>query len=104
MGAIYRLPFIVASNFEDCLEKVKGAGVKLVATHTKAMKSYEQENYQEATGFLIGNESGGLTREAFNLAQEWVRIPMKEQVESLNVAIATGILVYEAYRQRGLDE
>ena len=103
MGAIYRLPFIVASNFEEDLEKVKESGVKLVATHTKATKNYDKENYQEATGFIIGNESSGLTRGALNLAGEWVRIPMKEQLESLNAAIATGILVYEAYRQRGLD-
>ena len=103
MGAIYRLPFVVASNFEEDLRKVKEAGVKLVATHTKAKKSYDKENYQGATGFIIGNESGGLTRGALSLAQEWVRIPMKEQVESLNAAIATGVLVYEAYRQRGLE-
>ena len=103
MGAIYQLPFMVASNFEECLEKVEGAGVKLVATQIKATKSYEQENYQGATGFIIGNESGGLSKGALALAQEVVRIPMKEPVESLNAAIATGILVYEAYRQRGLD-
>ena len=103
MGAVYRLPFVIASNFEECLAKVKESGVKLVATHTKATKNYEQENYQEATGFIIGNESGGLTQGALNLAQERVQIPMKGQVESLNVAIATGILAYEAYRQRGLE-
>jgi TrmH family RNA methyltransferase len=74
--------------------------VKLVATHPKATKSYDKESYQEAVGFLIGNESNGLREQILNLAEERVQIPMKGQVESLNVAIATGILVYEAYRQR----
>jgi TrmH family RNA methyltransferase len=100
MGAIYRLPFIIAKDFEECLMKVKKAGVKLVATHTKAIKSYDEVSYREAVGFVIGNESSGLSKEALSQAGEKVQIPMKGQAESLNVAIATGILIYEAYRQR----
>ena len=101
MGAITRMPFIVARDFECCVRTVGEWGVKLVATHTKATKSYDGENYQGAVGFIIGNESQGLREQTLGLAKEWVKIPMKGQAESLNAAIAAGILVYEACRQRG---
>jgi TrmH family RNA methyltransferase len=100
MGAIYRLPFIRASDFEKCLDEVKKSGVKLVATHIKATKSYDKVNYQGAVGIIIGNESSGLSKEILSHAEERIQIPMNGLSESLNVAIATGILVYEAYRQR----
>ena len=101
MGAIYRMPSLVVSNFEETLAKGKALGVKLVATHTKATKNYDEENYQEAVGFIIGNESVGLSPSSLQWAHQWVKIPMKGQAESLNAAVATGILIYEAYRQRG---
>ena len=101
MGAVYRLPFMMASEFEETLVKVRALGVKLVATHPKATKNYGEENYQEPVGFIIGNESVGLSESSLHFAKEWVKIPMKGQAESLNAAIAAGILIYEANRQRG---
>jgi tRNA G18 (ribose-2'-O)-methylase SpoU len=52
----------------------------------------------------VGTESTGLTPEEIALADEAVRIPMAGSVESLNVAVATGVLLYEASRQRGWGE
>ena len=50
--------------------------------------------------FLIGNEGNGLKKETSDLANVKIRIPMQGEVESLNAAMATGILIYEANRQR----
>ena len=57
-------------------------------------------DYCAPTAFMIGNESRGLTQEASSMADTLVRIPMLGQVESLNAAMAGGILMYEAARQR----
>ena len=50
--------------------------------------------------FLIGNEGNGLTTEIADLADIYIRIPMEGKLESLNAAMAAGILMYEANRQR----
>lgn len=62
--------------------------------------SYDREDYKGGTAFLIGNEGKGLTDQAAEAADCLIRIPMCGQVESLNAAMAAGILMYEAARQR----
>lgn len=60
----------------------------------------DREDYRGGTAFLIGNEGKGLTEQAAEAADCLIRIPMCGQVESLNAAMAAGILMYEASRQR----
>ena len=52
------------------------------------------------TGFLIGNEAKGLTDEMAAVADTYIKIPMAGQVESLNAAVASSVLMFEAARQR----
>ena len=101
MGAIYRMPHVVFTNIEETLEKIKKAGIRLFATNLRAEKDFHQADYKGATAFIIGNEGSGLSDLAVSLSHEAVKIPMKENSESLNVAIATSLLVFEVFRQRG---
>ena len=101
MGAIYRIPHVTFLDIEETLEKIKEAGVCLIATDLKAKKHFDKEDYKGAIGFIIGNEGSGLSNLAVSLADKAVKIPMKEKAESLNAAIATSLLVFEAFRQRG---
>jgi len=103
MGAVYRQPFVVVSDFVDALDRIRGLGVKLIAADLKATKNYDKENFQEAVGLLIGNEGNGLSDFILRRIEDKIRIPMKGQGESLNAAIAVSVLAYEAYRQRGFD-
>ena len=64
------------------------------------LNSYDQESYKGGTAFFIGNEGKGLTDQAAEAADCLIRIPMCGKVESLNAAMASGILMYEAARQR----
>lgn len=100
MGSIYRVPFYVADNLAETIDKLHAAGVQLYAAHLKGTRSYDTLDYKAATGFLIGNEGNGLTAETAELADTYVRIPMEGAVESLNAAIAATILMYETARQR----
>ena len=100
MGSIYRVPTIYIEDTLKLLEEFRKNDIKSYAAHLDGKHSYDQENYQSGTAILIGNEGNGLRDEVANSADVWVRIPMCGQVESLNAAIASSILMYEAYRQK----
>ena len=100
MGSIYRVPFFYVEDVPSLKEMLKGRGIRLFAAHLQGRNQYYEESYQGGSAFLIGNEGKGLTKEAAEAADCLIRIPMEGQVESLNAAMAAGILMYEAARQR----
>lgn len=100
MGAIYRVPFLYTDSLADSIAQLKAADIDVYAAHLKGEKFYSEFSYEKGTAFLIGNEGNGLSREIANLADEYLKIPMEGQAESLNAAVAASILMYEAHRQR----
>lgn len=81
-------------------QKLQNCGIRFFAAHLQGKNAYDRESYQGGTAFLIGNEGKGLTDQAADAADCLIRIPMCGHVESLNAAMAGGILMYEAARQR----
>lgn len=100
MGAAYRVPFCYVENLEQEVKRMKEEGICTYAAHLEGKHSYDEEDYRKASAFLIGNEGNGLRDAVAEQAQVYIRIPMKGQVESLNAAVATAILTFEAARQR----
>jgi TrmH family RNA methyltransferase len=100
MGSIYRIPYLVAQDWEGTLRAVKDKGVTLYAAHLQGSVVYDEPDYTKACAFLIGNEGNGLTDATAALADARVRIPMAGQVESLNAAVSASLLTYECSRQR----
>ncbi|RHR54569.1 RNA methyltransferase [Clostridium sp. AF18-27] len=100
MGSILRVPFVYVDDLGAALAQIKSAGVRLFAAHLKGTNNYDQEDYTGNIGFLIGNEAAGLTEEAAAMADCYIKIPMAGQVESLNAAVASSVLMFEAARQR----
>lgn len=100
MGSIYRVPYFVTENLTDIIQKLKNKGISIYAAHLKGELSYDEKDYTKACGFLIGNEGNGLSDEIAGLADEYIKIPMEGQVESLNAAISATLLMYETNRQR----
>ena len=100
MGSIYRMPFLYVEDVVSLKQKLQGRGIRFFAAHLQGKNSYDRESYEDGTAFLIGNEGKGLTDQAADAADCLIRIPMCGQVESLNAAMAAGILMYEAARQR----
>ena len=101
MGSIYRVPFLYVDSMEDTIKSLHNANVKTYAAHLKGENYYDSFSFKEGTAFLIGNEGNGLKKETADMASSYLKIPMEGQVESLNAAIATSLLMYEAHRQRG---
>lgn len=100
MGSIYRVPFVYVDDLRATLKLLKKQNIHLYAAHLAGKNSYDEEDYKGATGFLIGNEANGLEDETAGLADTLIRIPMLGKVESLNAAVASSILMFEAARQR----
>lgn len=101
MSAIFRVPFLYTDDLIGEMRALKETyGVKIFAAHLKASRPYDEINNTGPCAFLIGNEGNGLTDAAADAADARIHIPMKGQIESLNAAMAAGILMFEASRQR----
>lgn len=100
MGSIYRVPFIYVADMKTTLEILHKHGIHTYAAHLKGNIFYDDFSFDAPTAFLIGNEGNGLRKETADMAEYYLKIPMEGNVESLNAAIATSLLMYEAHRQR----
>lgn len=100
MGSIYRVPYYVVNGLDEAIDRLKENNVMVYAAHLENSTDYDKKDFKKPTAFLIGNEGNGLKRETADRASEYIKIPMLGQVESLNAAVATTVLMYEAARQR----
>lgn len=94
---------VIMAEKEDCLDWLKKNKIKILATSIKASKSYDKINWKEATAIVLGSEAQGLSDFWLGRADQNIIIPMKKGIDSLNVSVSAGIIVYEARRQRNLD-
>lgn len=101
MGSAFRLPVWLDPNYVDALAWCKKQGIGTVCADAGATTSYDELDWRGPRAFIFGPEAAGLTRDEIEAANDSVRIPMQGEVESLNVSVAAGILLYEAARQRG---
>ncbi|WP_242219709.1 TrmH family RNA methyltransferase [Shinella zoogloeoides] len=98
MGSVFALPLVKASP-ADFLGWKKGAGVSVVATHLAGAVDYRTIDYRKKpVVLLMGNEQQGLPDELAREADALARIPQAGLADSLNLAIATGIMLFEARR------
>lgn len=100
MGSVYRMPFFYTEDLPGIMKELQKRNVKLYAAHLKGEQFYHQMDFKQASAFLIGNEGNGLKEETAAAADVYMKIPMEGKVESLNAAVASVILMYEAARQR----
>ena len=100
MGSIYRVPFLYTDNIRENVQKLQEKEITVYAAHLAGEKYYDQYDLTKGCAFLIGNEGNGLRRETAESADTYLKIPMEGQLESLNAAVASSLLLYEAYRQR----
>jgi len=102
-GALEYVPVARAANVVRLLEELKGRGVWTVGTAAEADTSYTDWDWTQPCALLLGGEGEGLRRPVRERCDVLVHIPLRGQIESLNVSVAAGIVLYEALRQRTLD-
>jgi len=100
-GTIELINICVVPNLVDALKRTKNAGLWWVGAMLgeKAVR-YDQYDFKGPTGIVLGSEGHGLRRLVQEHCDHWVTIPLAPNVESLNVSVAGGILIFEALRQR----
>ncbi|WP_455951338.1 TrmH family RNA methyltransferase [Eubacterium sp.] len=97
MGSVFRVPVAVVPDLQDAIKKMKQNGIETYAAHLNGME-YQKGAFGKDIALLIGNEAKGLSDEVSVMADKLIKIPMEGKVESLNAAVATAILMYEARR------
>jgi len=103
MGSTFRMPVLRHGDVMRTCDELRRAGLQVQAAVPQGGIALHRADLRPATALIMGGEGGGLTHDVLLLADEHVTIPMQPPVESLNVAVATALLVYEARRQRQLE-
>lgn len=100
-GALHSLPVCKVDNLQDCLRFLRESGLNIVAATEHSTTNYTEVNMRLPMAIVMGSEEKGIYEENLKLCTHKVRIPMAGTIESLNVSVAAGVMIYEAVRQRG---
>lgn len=101
-GAAETVPVYVVTNLARTLRWLKGEGLWIIGTAGEAENTIYQTDFTVPIALVIGAEEKGMRRLTREQCDLLVKLPMRGTVESLNLSVATGVLLYEALRQRSL--
>ncbi|MCI9016467.1 MAG: RNA methyltransferase [Clostridia bacterium] len=99
MGAIFRINIVQTEDLEKNLKEIKKHKFKVMVTSLQAEEDIYEVDYTKKV-IVIGNEAKGVSQQILKLADNKIKIPMIGKTESLNVAVATSIILYEYVRQK----
>jgi 23S rRNA (guanosine2251-2'-O)-methyltransferase len=99
-GALEHVPVARASNLARLIEQLKERNIWTVGTSMDAAMEYTEWDFTQPSALVLGGEGAGLHRLVRERCDVLVRIPLRGRIESLNVSVAAGIVLYEALRQR----
>lgn len=102
MGSGFRLPVIADVALEEAIDLADQKGIRVVGADISGTRDYTEFDWKNGAMLVIGSEAHGLNSEELSRLGAIVMIPMENNVESLNLAVSTGILLFEAKRQRSV--
>lgn len=94
MGSLFHLP-IVSAPLTQAIADLKNKGVAVIASSLATDRWYDQVQYGQRVALIVGNEGSGIRQEILALADQLVKIPIYGKAESLNVSVATALMLYE---------
>ena len=100
MGSVFRIPVAVVADAAALLAGARGHGITTLATGPAGGQDLYATNLARPILVVLGAEGAGLDEQTYDACDERVRIPMAPPVESMNVAVAAGVILFEARRQR----
>jgi len=103
-GAILKIPLCRVKNIQVSIRYMQSFGVNVIATHLGAKETISVVNMSIPIAIIMGSEDKGLGPHIMRLVDTQVIIPQANDFDSLNVSIATGIILYEVVRQRALQQ
>ncbi len=99
-GALHRLKVCREDNLKSVIENLKVSGLQIVACHEKTEQLIYSADFTKPTAIIMGSEENGISGEYLKRSDCQVKIPMPGKIASLNVSVATGIILFEAVKQR----
>ena len=102
-GALEKIPVCRVNSLMKAVDELHLNGIKVYATEMTATKNIFDCDFTEPCAILMGSEEKGIYPALMKICDEKIKIPMKGDFESLNVSVATGIILYEVMRQRGWE-
>lgn len=102
-GALNYLPVCREKSLQDAIKYLRDSGCRIIGTSDKNSVNYTHEDYTGPVALVLGSEGKGISREVMKLCDAFVKIPEFGNINSLNVSVAGGIMMYEVVRQRLAD-
>lgn len=99
-GALHRMKVCRENNLKDVIDYLKESGLQVIACHEKTDKLIYEADLKKPTAIIMGSEENGISGEYIKRSDIQVKIPMPGKTASLNVSVATGIVLFEAVKQR----
>ena len=101
-GALHKIPICKCENLKETIDFLKKSGLQIVSATEKADDFHYKTDFTAPTAIIMGSEEDGVSPEYIKLSDSKVKIPLFGEIESLNVSVACGVLIYEAIRQRSI--
>lgn len=99
-GALEKIPVCRVNSLMKAVDELHMNGIKVLATEMKATKNIYDCDFKEPCAIVMGSEEKGIYPALLKICDEKIKIPMKADFESLNVSVATGMILYEVMKQR----
>jgi 23S rRNA (guanosine2251-2'-O)-methyltransferase len=99
-GALHKVTVCRTWNLKLALQFMKNSGIQLIACTEKTQDDMYKPDYTPPTAIIIGSEEDGVSPEFLKMCDARAKIPMNGKIASLNVSVATGVILYEAIRHR----
>jgi 23S rRNA (guanosine2251-2'-O)-methyltransferase len=100
-GALHKITVCRTWNLKLALQFLKDSGIQLIGCTEKTQDDMYKPDYTSPTAIIMGSEEDGVSPEFLKMCDAKAKIPMSGKIASLNVSVATGVILYEAIRQRG---
>lgn len=102
-GAIFNIPIVKVDHIKDAIFYLQGSGVTVVAATEKTDQTIYNLNLTKPLALIMGSEGRGVTRSVLELVDEKAALPVLGEINSLNVSVACGALLYEVVRQQMIN-
>ena len=99
-GALHLVPICRSFNLKQTILYLQQSGIKILAATEKTSANYTTSSYEGPTAIIMGSEEFGIEESLLKMADERIQIPVLGKIQSLNVSVAAGVILYEAVRQR----
>ena len=99
-GAIFNVPICKVPHIKDAIFLIKQHDIKIFGASEKAENNIYQTQFGKSQAIIMGSEGKGLSSSVIKLCDELIRIPLLGKIESLNVSVACGTILYEMVRQK----